>query len=138
MPASGKRDIMSQSELHQRETAPLKHGVYAKTVTPEKAATLALLGDKLSTRPGVIDAMIDQAAKAVAVADLALGYVSTRHKAGVGLDSIPMARALPAFLNSAARSLAQLYGMLPDENKTFDITELLQGGGGDDDNSAND
>ena len=48
MPASGNKEVMSQEELQQRQEAPRKHGVYSKTMTPEKARTISTLQDQLS------------------------------------------------------------------------------------------
>lgn len=125
MPAS-KSGILSEDEREQRAQAARKHGVYSKKITPEKAAKIAELEDQLSTRPGVVNAMIDQAAKAIQVANVAAGYVAAKHNEGIPLDRIPLAKSLPAFFNTANRALGQLFSMLPDEQQMLDENTILQ------------
>jgi hypothetical protein len=90
MPASGNKEVMSQEELQQRQQAARKHGVYSKTMTPEKARTIALLQDRMSTRPGVLSVQNELTAKAVQIADAAMAYVVKRYQSGVPLDQIDM------------------------------------------------
>ena len=125
MPASGTKDQMSQKELHQRQEAPRKHGVYSKTMTPEKARTIATLQDQMSTRPGVLAVQNEQTAKAVQVADAAMAYVIKNYQSGTPLDRIPLVKALPAFMNTAQRALRQLHDMLPDDRDILDATSVL-------------
>lgn len=126
MPQPGYKQTMTDDALRQRQEAPLKHGVYSKKITPEKAAKMAELESQLSTRPGVVNAMIDQAAKAIQVANVAAGYVAAKHNEGIPLDRIPLAKSLPAFFNTANRALGQLFSMLPDESQMLDESTILQ------------
>jgi hypothetical protein len=126
MPASGNKEVMSQEELQQRQQAARKHGVYSKTMTPEKARTIALLQDRMSTRPGVLSVQNELTAKAVQIADAAMAYVVKRYQSGVPLDQIPLVKALPAFMNSAQRALRQLHDMLPDELGVLNEDAILK------------
>ena len=125
MPASGTKEEMSQEELQQRQQAARKHGVYSKTMTPEKARTMANLQDQMSTRPGVLAVQNEQTAKAVQIADAAMAYVIKNYQSGVPLDRIPLVKALPAFMNTAQRALRQLHDMLPDDRDILDATSVL-------------
>ena len=126
MPASGKKgEGMSDAELEQRSEATLKHGVYSKKITPEKASQLAELEDQLSTRPGVVAIQNEQAAKAVQMLNVAISYAVAQHQEGKPLDRIPVFKMLPAFMNSAQRALKQLHEMLPDESQMLDEGVLL-------------
>ena len=125
MPASGNKEKMSQKELHQRSQASRKHGVYSKTMTPERASQLALLEDDLSTRPGVVAIQNEQTAKAVQVLNVAMSYAIQQHQSGKPLDKIPIFKMLPAFMNSAQRALKQLHEMLPDDRDILDASNVL-------------
>jgi len=125
MPASGTKDQMSQEELQQRQEASRKHGVYSKTMTPDKARTIAILQDQMSTRPGVLAVQNEQTAKAVQIADAAMAYVIKNYQSGTPLDRIPLVKALPAFMNTAQRALRQLHDMLPDDRDILDATSVL-------------
>ncbi|GAH36303.1 unnamed protein product, partial [marine sediment metagenome] len=126
MPASGTKEKMSQEELQQRQEAPRKHGVYSKTMTPEKARTIATLQDQMSTRPGVLAVQNEQTAKAVQIADAAMAYVIKNYQSGIPLDQIPLVKALPAFMNTAQRALRQLHDLLPDETQVLVEGEILK------------
>jgi hypothetical protein len=135
MPASGKKEEMSVQELLQRSEAGKKsttHGAYAFRDRGEAALTntgcsrLAELQDQVNERSSAIELMKEFTAKSVLIAELALGYVSTKRKEGVELDKLAIFRALPAFLNSAARSLKDLIALLPDDKDVLDEEAILQ------------
>ena len=136
MPLPGYKQTMTENALRQRQEAPIKHGVYSKKMTSEKASTLAALEDRLSTRPGLVEVQRDQAAKAVQMANAIMAYVVKKHKDGTPLDRIPAINKLPAFMNSAQRALKQLHDMLPDEGQMLDegviLNELRRGQNKDD------
>ena len=49
MPAS-KSGVLSEDEMEQRAQAARNHGIYLKTMTPEKARTIFTFQDQLSTQ----------------------------------------------------------------------------------------
>jgi hypothetical protein len=126
MPASGNKEVMSQNELQQRQQAARKHGAFSKRMTPEKAAQLAELEDQLSTRPGLIEVQRDQTAKSVQIVNAIMGYVVQKYKSGIPLERINTLNRLPAYMNTAQRSLKQLYDMLPDSEDVLDAAAILK------------
>ena len=124
MPAS-KTGILSDAEINQRQDAPVKHGAFAKTMTPQKASRLAELQDQLSTRPGLLEVQKDMTAKAVEIANAMMGFVVQKHNAGIALDKIPTVNNLPRYMNAAQRALRQLHDMLPDDRDILNATSVL-------------
>jgi hypothetical protein len=124
MPASGNKDVMSQKELQQRAQASMKHGAYSKN--------LPVPLDGLTTRPEVVQAIRTRALRACKAADAVQNYIAGKVEEGKELDAIAAVKVLPAFQNSAARLLAQLYMLLPVEDNVIDaelsrIDEVLSG-----------
>jgi len=125
MPAS-KSGVLSEKELEQREQAAVKHGAFSKKMTPSKVGRLAELEEQLSTRPGLVEVQREQTAKAVEVANVLLSYVITEHRKGKSLDRIPAMNRLSAYMNTAGRQIKQLWEMLPDEQQTITISDILK------------
>lgn len=135
MPASGSKDVMSEAELQQRSDAGQKnieHGVYAfrdrgqAALTDTGRSRLAELQEQVSERSKAVELLKEFTAKSVLIAELAMGYVSTKKREGVELDKIAVFRALPAFLNTAARTLKDLIALLPDDKDVIDEQAILQ------------
>jgi hypothetical protein len=135
VPASGKKDEMSETELQQRSDAGQKstdHGVYAFRDRGEAALTdtgrsrLAVLQEQVGERSTAIELLKEFTAKSVLIAELAMGYVSTKRSEGVELDKLAVFRALPAFLNTAARTLKDLIALLPNDKDILDEEAILQ------------
>lgn len=132
-------DEKSERELEQRRQAARKHGIYAiqqrgeDAMIPPQRGRFAELREQLSDRDGVITAMIDQAAKMLVMVEAAQSYVANQAKAGKPLEDITLLTRLPAFWNSTNRALLAVLGNLPgDDTRRLDITDLLKGGGSDD------
>jgi len=135
VPASGNKDVMSEAELQQRCEAgqrSTEHGVYAFRDRGEAALTdtgrsrLAELQEQVSERSKAVELLKEFTAKSVLIAELAMGYVTTKKREGVELDKLAVFRALPAFLNTAARTLKDLIALLPNDKDVFDEAEILR------------
>jgi len=122
----------SEAELRQRQ-APRSHGVYAirshgeKVMTPEQRSARQELSTEIQTKQGAVDTLRDLAVDAIMLSKVAQSYVIEQHEEGKNLDQIPLARALPAFQNSASRILGQYLQYMPDESSIIDVTEMLRG-----------
>jgi len=126
MTTKGKTWKLSEEHTDNRRQAPVKHGAFSKTMTPEKAATLAILEDQLSTRPGIVQVQREQTAKAVQIVNALMSYVVKKYQDGIPLDQIPAINKIPAYTNSAVQALKQLYDMLPDEAQVLDEGAILE------------
>lgn len=92
---------------------------------PAKRASLAALEERLHTRTGVVESMVQQVSKAVVMMDIAIDHIQLEREAGKSLNDIPLAKALPAFNNSAVRALRTLYDILPDGTGVISAEEVL-------------
>jgi hypothetical protein len=112
---------LSEEELKQRKEAARKHGAYAVMAHGESAldeqgrSYLSEIREKVQTREGVLELMQSRAATAVLVADMVTSFVTEEAKAGIPLEEINALRSLPAFYNSAQRSLKDLLENLPHD-----------------------
>lgn len=106
------------------------HGVYSfrdhgpSALEPEKRSKYAELQEQLSTKPGVIEALREQATQTMMLALIAQSYVIEQKQAGQVLDEIDLLRALPAFWNSANRALKTYLDVIPDDG-TPESAELI-------------
>ena len=128
MPYSGKG---TDAEIEQRQEAAKTHGVFAfrdrgpSALEPTQRGKYAELQEQLSTRPGTIEALREQAAQTMLLAQIAQSYVVTEYKAGRSLDSIALLRALPAFWNSANRCLKTYLDVLPNDENILELGETI-------------
>jgi len=112
----------SEAEIEQRQQAPIKHGAYAFRDRGEQAldqpgrSRLVELEEAVQTREGALDLLRERAANAVMLTELLTSYVSQQVKGGLPLADIPVLRALPAFYNTALRSLHDLLIYSPDDS----------------------
>ncbi len=113
---------LNEKGLKQRQDAARLHGVYAfrdrgpSALQAEERGTYAALQDQLSTRPGAIEALQEQATQTMLLAEIAQSYCVRQHRAGVDLDKIALFRSLPAFWNSANRALKTYLDVIPDDS----------------------
>jgi hypothetical protein len=118
MSASGKKEDMSEAEITQRQEASLKHGAIAfkergeAALKPEQRGAYAILHDQLSSGEGTVEALKEQAAQTMMLAQIAQAYVIQEYKKGKTLDSIPLLNRLPLFWNSANRCMRNYYDVL--------------------------
>ena len=119
---------LTDKELSQRQQAARLHGAHAIAARGENAldetgrAYLAELREKVQTREGVLELMQENTATAVLIRDVVTAYVKQETDAGIPLAEIPIAKALPAFFNTAQRSLRDLLAELPKGKP--DLSEL--------------
>ncbi len=101
---------------------PKTHGGFAilnngeKALTLEQAAQMTEVVEALQDRPGVVAAVRHQTALALVLVNVISSYVEAEAAAGVPLTEIPILNRLPAFQNSAARLLAKLADLTPDDD----------------------
>ena len=106
---------------HSRE-ASMTHGAYAFQARGVAAldqpgrSRLIELEEAVQTREGALDLLRERAANAVMLTELLTSYVSQQVKGGLPLADIPVLRALPAFYNTALRSLHDLLIYSPDDS----------------------
>jgi hypothetical protein len=137
MPASGKKDVMSEAELEQRHQASRKHGAYSfkdngvRVLDHQGRSRLQEIKEQLETRQGVVDMMQERTANAVMLVELVTSYVAKEHKAGIPLDEIPVFRSLPAFMNSAHRQIKDLLDAMPNDGEVLDLAEHVKRAMGD-------
>jgi hypothetical protein len=128
MPYSGKG---TDAEIEQRQTAAKTHGVFAfrdrgpSALEPEQRGKYVELQEQLSSRPGAIDALREQAIQTMLLAEIAQSYCVTEYKSGKSLDDIALLRALPAFWNSANRALKTYLDILPIDKDVLDLGEAI-------------
>lgn len=111
----------------------LKHGVYAirdhgeAAMTNEQRSTKQAMLEQITTKEGAEDALRELCVDALILSKVAQSAVIKEHQAGVPLNNIPLARALPAFQNSAARILTAYLSTLDKEaaSKCQTLDELL-------------
>lgn len=121
----------SEEEIRQRQEAAKTHGVYAFRDRGEVAleqpqrSRLEELKDQVRDRTGVLQLMKERAANSVMMVELITSHIAREVKSGIPLSDIPAIRALPAFMNTANRALAQLYSVLPDDKDILDIGETI-------------
>jgi hypothetical protein len=107
------------------------HGVYRlrdhgpAALEPEQRGRYAELQDQLSTKPGAVDALREQAIQTMLLAQIAQSYCVTQYKQGASLDNIALLRVLPAFWNSANRCLKAYLDVLPSEENVLDLGEAI-------------
>jgi hypothetical protein len=105
------KNTMTEDAIKQRQDAGRKHGVYAirdrgeDAMTPEQLSLRVELENQLSTREGAVEALKDAAISTLILAKVAQNYCVEQHQQGKKLDSIPLLQKLPAFWNSASRTL---------------------------------
>jgi hypothetical protein len=113
---------VSDAQLEQRQTAPLKHGAYsfrdrgAQALKPEGRTRLMELRDQVQDREGVLTIMQEKAADSVLLFELVQSYVAREVKAGTDLTEIPGLKMLPAFFNSMQRALTTLLANIPNDS----------------------
>jgi hypothetical protein len=131
MPYSGKG---TDAEIDQRSLAGQKHsthGTYAfqhrgpDALQPAQRGKYAELQELLSTRPGAIDALKEQAIQTMMLAFIAQSYVVEQKNSGKSLDDIALLRCLPGFWNSANRCLKAYLDVLPREENVLDLGEAI-------------
>jgi hypothetical protein len=128
MPYSGKG---TDAEIEQRQEAAKTHGVFAfrdrgpDALQPTQRGKYAELQEQLSTRPGVIDALREQAVQTMLLAFIAQSYVVEQRNRGKSMDDIALLRSLPAFWNSANRCLKAYLDVLPSEENVLDLGEAI-------------
>ena len=122
---------VTEKAREQRRLAARKHGAWSilergpDAMDNEQRSMYAELQEQLSEHAGVIDALRDQCAQSIMVAQVAADYVSKQAQSGVPLDEIRLLRALPAFWNSAARMMGALLALLPAEKDDAGVLDLL-------------
>jgi hypothetical protein len=110
----------------------LKHGADAYKAHGEKAldqsgrTRLVELREQVGSREGVLSVMQQKAADAVLLFELVQSYVAGEVKAGIPLGEIPALARLPAFMNSMQRALTTLISLMPKDDDTIDMDELLR------------
>jgi hypothetical protein len=126
----GYKQTMSEDAIKQRvEAGKMRrvHGVYAirdrgeDAMTSEQLSLRAELDEQLSTREGAVEALKDAAISTLILAKVAQNYCVEQHQGGKKLDSIPLLQKLPAFWNSASRTL-QAYLSTLEKGKEGIIT----------------
>jgi hypothetical protein len=134
-----KQDENMQEALNKRGEGgqpanknALKHGADAYKAHGEKAldhsgrTRLAELREQVESREGVISLMQQKAADSILLFELVQSYVAGEVKAGIPLGEIPALGRLPAFMNSMQRALTTLISLMPREDETIDVNELLR------------
>lgn len=123
MPASGKKDQMSESELEQRSQASRTHGAYAiqahgeQAMTEEQRSYRSELLEKIKTKEGAVDVLREMTVDAMVVSKVVQSEVIQLHESGKPLEDIPVLGRLAAFQNSAARLLTAYIAALSDDKK---------------------
>lgn len=118
MPASGVKDEMTEAEIEQRHKSNLKHGVSAfqargeAALKPEQRSTYAILREQISSGEGTVEALKEQAAQTMMLAQIAQSYVVSEYQKKKNLDDIPLLSRLPLFWNSANRAMKTYYDVL--------------------------
>jgi hypothetical protein len=135
MPASGKKEVMSEAEIEQRRQAGMKkatHGAYAFRDRGEAAleaggrTRLSELREIVKDRDGVLHLMQEKAADAVMIFEIVQSHVAGEAKSGRPLDRIPVLKSLPAFMNSMQRALSALIALMPREGDRLDADVILK------------
>ena len=126
-----KTYTVTEKAREQRKLAARKHGAWGilergpDAMDAEQRSLYAELQEQLGEHAGVVDALRNQCAQSILVAQVAADYVAKQAQAGVPLDEIKLLRALPAFWNSAARMMGALLAILPAEKDDAGVLDLL-------------
>jgi hypothetical protein len=135
MPASGKKEQMSEAELEQRSLAGQAHsthGAYAfrdrgeDALVPNNRTRLAELREVVQNRQGVLELMQEKCADSILLFEIIQSHVAEEVKKGKSLDNIPSLKALPAFMNSMQRALRDLISLMPSNDGAIDADKVLQ------------
>jgi hypothetical protein len=132
MPASGKKDVMSDAEHEQREQAARKHGAFAfrdrgeDALQPTQRSRLVEINEQLQERPGLVALAQDRALKAIMICEILESYVTEEAQSGKPVHEIPALKVLPAFWNSAQRALAAVIALTPDRKNVVDAAHVLE------------
>jgi hypothetical protein len=135
MPASGKKEEMSDAEIEQRIIAGQKratHGAYAfrdrgeEALQPSNRTRLAELREVVQDRQGVLDLMQEKCADSVLLFEIVQSHIAREIKKGRSLDNIPSVKALPAFMNSMQRALKDLISLMPSNDGAIDVDKVLK------------
>jgi hypothetical protein len=115
----------SEKEIEQRQKAARKHGAYAflgrgeAALEPVQRSRLQELREQVQTKDGIVEILQDRAANAVMMVEVVTSYIASQIEAGKTLEKIDVLGKLPAFMNSAQRSLKDLIEHLPEQNETY-------------------
>ena len=125
------RNATPKQQEHSRQAAKT-HGAYSvqargkAAMNREQLSAHAVIIKQLSDRQGVIDALREHTASAILITKVVESYISGQTKAGCPLDSIPVLKVLPAFMNTASRAIALLLQYISDEGGEKFSTEYIE------------
>jgi ABC-type transporter Mla MlaB component len=122
------------SEIKRRAgQAYRKHGVRALEVRGVDSldeagrSRLIELMELTQTKAGVVSLLMERAAKAELIVELAESWVQKEVESGKKFDDIGLLRRLGTYQETARRALTALLAALPKDGGAKDITDLLGG-----------
>jgi len=131
MPKNNKIEGLNEAELQQRQNAARSHGVFALRDRGEAAldeagrSRYAELKGQVNTRSGALELLKEHAAREILMFEIAMSYIASKKDEGVDLGDIAIYTRLPAFMNTASRTIKDLIGLLPDDRDVIDEVKIL-------------